>query len=303
MKKIIVYILIIISLTSCSHNISQEQHIGYNQDIYELLNLEPGINKLEFNSELKVGIIDTGFDLKHPNLNLISMNQIGNQTKDQHGTTISGIISAKANEINDFSGVIPGLSLYVYDLPSEKLKVENLTLAINELRENDVDVINISLATNMYDEELYNAVLNAINEDIVIVASGGNFGDNDKYYPASFEIPGLISVGALNMSNDVLASSTYNDTIDVWAPGENVYSLGASHNSLDNYVGTSVSTPFVTSLVAKVIGNCNDKNLNPGQIEKLIKKSATSFSTKWQNKEVNVFLINFKKTLNECKNN
>ncbi|WP_445491498.1 S8 family peptidase [Niallia sp. 03133] len=163
----------------------------------------------------------------------------------------------------------------------------------------EVDVLNISLATPIYDQDLHEVVKEAVDNGITIVASAGNNSDNENYYPAAFNIPGVISVASINLSNDILYESTVNEHVDIFAPGEDIYTFGRE-NLIEKFSGTSVSTPIVTSLVILLKAKC--KGYEPRDIENIIKEGASIYTGSWKNTSRSISLINFEKTLELCEN-
>ncbi|SFA51258.1 subtilisin [Parageobacillus thermantarcticus] len=282
---------------SAKYNLINKK-IQYNYNFYDLLNIKTNITNINSINQVKVGVIDTGFDLNNPSLTLIPVNKKNVNYRGKHGNAVSGIIGAKKTNFNDFSGIIPGFPLYIYDINSKNLNVYSLTKAIKRFIELKVDIINISLATPIYDENLYGVVKEATDKGIIIVASSGNSGDDTYYYPASFEIPGVISVGATNSSNDILSESTVNDRVDIWAPGENIFSIGEKFTDVERFTGTSFSTPIVTSLIIILKMKCPHYGLE--DIENMLKKGASVYTGSWQNKTREIYLVNYEKTLNLC---
>ncbi len=66
------------------------------------------------------------------------------------------------------------------------------------------------------------AVQKAIDSGITIVAAAGNEATDEYSFPASFE--GVISVGSTNNKNKLSSYSNYGPSVDIVAPGEDVYS-------------------------------------------------------------------------------
>lgn len=269
------------------------EYTNYNSMVYETINF----NKKIVVKDIKIGVIDVDFDGNHPNLNLIPINLSKvRPSNDIHGNVISGIIGATPSKINDFSGLLPGTNIYIYEL--EKNNLKSLEKAIREYIKYDIDIINISLATTKFDEELLNVVNEAIAAGIVIVASAGNDGNMSLSYPASFETPGVISVGSINNSFNIMPSSNTNEQVDIWAPGENIFSLDKQYENINMYSGTSVATSIVTSLVAIIKSNCHIER--PKNIENLIKDGAFIYTGKWKSQTRSILLVDFDNTINIC---
>ncbi|NLB81299.1 MAG: S8 family serine peptidase [Clostridiaceae bacterium] len=219
--------------------------------------------------EVVVAVIDTGVKIDHPDLSgrlLEGYNTItgGTDVTDNkgHGTFVSGIIAAAANNEIGVAGVAGQFNVKI--LP---IKIDNETANIDlaEMLEGvlcaidrGADVINISLGAAIAPEEIppifVNIINDALNADITIAASAGNDYDSTVNYPASFE--GVISVGSHNSSGVKSSFSNYNEFVDLSAPGEIVYST-TDDGGYDTGNGTSYSSPYVAGIAALI------KSLNP----------------------------------------
>ena len=113
---------------------------------------------------IKVGIIDTGIDFNHPNLqgygqkgkifggyNFANPNQTPLDTNG-HGTEVAGIIAAEGS----FTGSAPKSQLYSYKVSytGESVSSEYIIQAISHAIADKMNVINISLGVNKTNDEL-----------------------------------------------------------------------------------------------------------------------------------------------------
>jgi subtilisin family serine protease len=261
-------------------------------------NFSTKIDKKDINM-VKVAIIDTGIDEKNSNLKVVSLNlDESKNDSTYHGTAVAGLIASKRNNTIDFEGMIPGLTIYGYEIPYQKLNSKNLANAIHEVIKWDVDVINISLGTFKEDIYLFNSIKAAVDMGIVVVASSGNSASSSFNYPASYKINGVISVGALDRSLNILRDSNVNDSVDVFAPGVDIDSLGKTienKGTKTKYSGTSIATPIVTVLVTLMKAKCPETT--PDEIEDIIVKSSHYYQGYWGvvNRMINI--INVEDTL------
>lgn len=193
---------------------------------------------------LKVGVIDTGVDYDHPDLQGAYVggydaffndedpyeeipNTATKNAGTSHGTHVSGTIVGQANNANaEFAqhGVAPGADLYVYkvlgfDAVTKKASGSSAQViaGIEHAVEDGMDVINLSLGSDA--EKDVNtpdaiAINNAVLAGVVAVVANGNAGASQPYYytmgsPASSQL--AISVGAATtaiQSSSVEATAT-----------------------------------------------------------------------------------------------
>jgi len=96
-----------------------------------------------------------------------------------------------------------------------------------------------------------------VNNDVVIVAASGNVTSTLLYYPASYaHVLSVTGVNANDVFNDgVNAPFVSNDSVDVSAPGYNVYTT-ATYNGSPLYSppqgGTSMASPIVADIAGLV---------------------------------------------------
>lgn len=129
-----------------------------------------------------------------------------------------------------------------------------------------------ALAREIYtisDTALREAISNA--SDILFVISAGN-SDNDirfdEYYPSSYDYPNILTVGAVDSAGDE-TSFTSLGKVDIYANGYEVDSYVPGGNRIP-FSGTSMSSPQVTNLAAKLLALAPD--LGVGELRQLIIK-------------------------------
>ena len=146
------------------------------------------------------------------------------------------------------------------------------------------------IANRLFDVEkqaLEDAIKGA--PEILFVAGSGNEDNNadfSQYIPAGFELPNLITAGAVDQSGTETSFSTFGRTVKAHANGFEVLSYvpGGEKFKLS---GTSMASPQVANLAAKLFAM--KPELTPVQVKALIMKGSDT------NGRVN--LINPKKTL------
>jgi subtilisin len=226
---------------------------------------------------VKVGVIDTGVDFSHPDLqhslergiNLLQRMLLP-QDDNGHGTHIAGTIAA-ANELQGMIGVAPRAVIHpvkAFDHNGTAF-VSDIILGIDWCVRNGMDVVNMSFGMKTRSRSLLNAVANAYNSGVLIVASSGNDGQRgDIDYPARYSQ--TIAVGATNNQGRIASFTNRSEKIDVYAPGEKIVSawLKGKHREMS---GTSMATSHVTGAVALLLAL--KPGLSPEDIKTIIKRS------------------------------
>ena len=74
--------------------------------------------------------------------------------------------------------------------------VKDLVKGINVAIKYNVDIINISIGCLLGDNDLEKVIKKALDKNIIIIASAGNYIKNDILYPSKYE--GVVAVGSLS---------------------------------------------------------------------------------------------------------
>lgn len=235
---------------------------------------------------IKIGIIDTGVDYTHPDLqrsvyggiNLVQRHLLP-MDDNGHGTHIAGTISA-ASQRSGIVGVAPQGALHAikaFDFKGSAF-VSDIIQGIEWCLQYRMDIINMSFGMKNHSKALEAAVRNAVYSGKVVVASSGNSGKiNQMDYPARF--PHTISVGATTRSHKIAAFSNRGQRIDIYAPGDKIYStwLRGKYNVMS---GTSMATSHVTGVIALMLAA--KPGLSPKQIKTMLQRNANTLGLKSQ---------------------
>ena len=215
-----------------------------------------------------IAVLDTGVQYSHPDLagRVVPghdfVNDDANAGDDNgHGTWVSGIIAARAND----SYGIAGISWSDKILPVKIMSREgtgstsDLIAAIRYSADRGADVINMSVGGFPYSQIMQDAVNYAFAKGAVLVAAAGNNRREERFYPASFA--NVISVSATQVNDEFSNWSSYGPDVDVSAPGSSVLTTNcykctyADHDSWGSHTyisGTSFATPNVSGVVALI---------------------------------------------------
>jgi subtilisin len=246
-----------------------------------------GRPKLTEGQGVRVGVVDTGVDTKHPDLKVSGgLNAVaGEDDKDfgdngaHHGTHVAGIIAARGA----IPGVAPAAELFSYRvfpkvIPGVDNQASNFAIskAIAQAVTDKCDLINMSLGGGDPDEATRSAIADArAAGSLVLVAVG-----NDHRQPVSFPAndPRSVAVAAMgrkgtfpagsDAEGDVLApfgptKATQDDfvaefsnvgpEVDVIGPGVGVVSTVPGGYGIMS--GTSMACPAVTGATARLLAN------------------------------------------------
>lgn len=195
-----------------------------------------------------IAVIDTGITLHKqliPHLvmgkNVIEGNE--NVTDNNgHGTMVAGVIA-------DIAGKLPVQIIPIKAADSKELKVSNIVKAIDYAIEQNVDIINLSFGASSIHPVEQQAIQAAIDAGILVISAAGNSGDNQVFYPASYD--GVISVGAIDDQEKRAQFSTVNEYVDFVAPGVNIVTYNNNLlNPLTSVGGTSFASPYFAGILA-----------------------------------------------------
>jgi len=116
---------------------------------------------------------------------------------------------------------------------------------------------------------LFNSIKNAPN--ILFVTAAGNENNDvkfDEFYPSSFELPNMLTVGAVDQAGEETSFTSFGRT-DVYADGFEVMSYVPGGDQM-KLSGTSMSSPNVMNLAAKLFAK--KPTLTVAQVKDLIVK-------------------------------
>lgn len=228
----------------------------------------PTVRPLSRGQGVVVAVIDSGVSPDHPVLRDRVLPgtdfglpaRSGHCDQDGHGTMVAGIIAGRDDTGGTFTGIAPAARV----LPVRVLEESGTSTAedlparvaqgIRWAVENGADVINLSLET-LPTRELADAVLFAVERDVVLVAAAGNVTDDEEAesaYPAAYQE--VLAVAGVDADGAHVDTSVRGDYIAVAAPGADIAGpapQGDGYRRLPGG-GTSFAAAYVSGVVALV---------------------------------------------------
>lgn len=280
--------------------------------------IQPGINMInapeiweesQYGKGIVIAVLDSGCDIEHSDLkgqiidgkNFTDIGNVDDYLDDHgHGTHVAGIIAAKRNG-KGVVGVAPEAKLLILKVlmknpqnPAEAIGdtdwiANAIDYAITWRGPNQerVRVISMSIVGRKGDFSFHEAIKKAVDNDILVVACAGNYGDRDEGGDCSTEhdeysYPGfyqeVISVGAIALDKTFPCFTVTNSQVDLVAPGKDINST-LPNNNYGMATGTSMAVPHVSGAIALLINKCEKdfgRSLNANEIyAQLIKQTIT----------------------------
>jgi subtilisin family serine protease len=270
---------------------------------------------------VRIGIVDTGWQVDHPDL----INDAGidkdfvegddeAQGYDYHGTSVAGIAAADTNNSLGVAGVGFNAKFVMakacaYDNPTTPevdvlCDSDNTSRAIRWLAlEQGVKIINLSFGaiypSGTTDEALQSAIQDAQNAGALVVASAGDKGvPTDNHFPSCFA--GVLGVGAVAIDGTIASFSNTGPCVDLVAPGVDVHTTYDMNDKLGvryAYVhGTSFAAPQVAGAAALI--KARNPDFTADQITNRFQNRATDRGVPGRDDEYGYGLLNAKCSVN-----
>ncbi|AQG82657.1 peptidase S8 [Spirosoma montaniterrae] len=259
--------------------------------------LEKGIEQLKSRAEYNYNPDFDSRAIVGDNPNDLKQRDYGNADimgpRADHGTHVAGIIGGDRTNNLGIMGVADAVRIMgVRAVPDGDERDKDVANAIRYAVDNGAQIINMSFGKDYSPERevVEEAERYALSKGVLLIHAAGNDGkdiDTAANYPAprfidGKAIPNVITVGASaerNTSELIASFSNYGkQTVDVFAPGKDIYSTVPQGNKYENNSGTSMASPVVAG-VAAVLKSYFPK-LTYADIKRIILQSATPYSTK-----------------------
>lgn len=268
---------------------------------FEVMKVVEAWEQYEPEKEVTVAIVDSGIDLKHPELRskLIEGKNFIHEDEPPmdstgHGTHVAGLVGAVTN--NKMGIASAAKNVKIMPVKVFEGKTTYMSTVIQGIRyavDHGADIINLSLGSYNNMSALEDAIDYAVDKGVLVVGAAGNDNDHAVLYPATY--PDVLAVGSVNSAKGTKSAfSNYGETVDISAPGTNIFSTWM--NGYETLDGTSMSTAIVSSVSSMV--KQQYPFLTGLQVKDVIESSATPLP---QIKLLGKGLINAEEALNYVK--
>lgn len=271
-------------------------------DLIEILNLDKS-------RRVRVGLIDTGVDFDHPDLQrnvdkdtcvrtvLGTVEPYTPTSQDEHGTKIASIIGADSNNGIGVEGIAAGSRndlikiscINVFEPGKREANYSATTADIiagcEYAREHGAKVINLAFGSISFfvdcygnphdDEAIKNEIDSLIADNVTVVCAGGNQNTDVRCYPADFD--NVISVIAVRKyknawGNPKRSTSSYGMQKTIAAPGNSIPTciLNGEYGTMG---ATSAASGHTTATIALML--VVNPDLTPAEAKEIICQTAT----------------------------
>lgn len=236
--------------------------------------------------DVLVAVIDTGIDYTHPDLvdnlwinpaeasgqagvdddnngiiddihgaNFVDPNKPNGNPMDDHGhgSHCSGTIGASGNDGKGIVGVAWNVRLMGVKFLSKdgSGSLEGALKGIDYATSMGAKIMSNSWGGGGYSETLKQAIERSNTAGALFVAAAGNESNNNDAnpsYPASYDVPNILAVAAVDNRGQIASFSNYGKLkVHVGAPGVNIVS-SILKGAYGSWSGTSMATPHVSGL-------------------------------------------------------
>lgn len=244
-------------------------------------------------NNIKVAILDTGFDANHPDFEgrmITSTSFVPDESADDfhgHGTHCTGIACGSSNKWGEYYGIAKNAHIYSgkvlnsHGSGAQSWILNGITWAAN----NGCKVITLSLGSPVpegvsYDIAYERAASFARKKGALVIAAAGNdsLRSKKRFSPVSSpaDCPSVLAVGAIDKEMKVADFSNRainpSGLVDFAAPGVGIYSSWLVPVNYRTLSGTSMATPHLAGIAALLFEKFPDAS--PKMIENELRRNA-----------------------------
>lgn len=197
---------------------------------------------------LRIGLIDSAPDLRHPALRNAQVRLRGcDKPPGAHGTAVASLLVGRDSR---FRGALPGATVYAADVQCGDGAVDALADALAWMAKERVPVVNVSLVgpANRTLELVVRAL--AARGHVIVAAVGNDGPAAPPLYPAAY--PQVVGVTGVDNRRRVLPEALQGPQVVFAAPGD-VAVASAGRTGYGAARGTSFAAPVVAALIAATL--------------------------------------------------
>lgn len=242
-------------------------------------------------SGVLVAVVDTGMDTEHEDIganidprgwNFVddnaSIHDPGDTSDEMHATNVAAIIGAVKDNNRGIAGAAPQVKILPLKVFSQGTAyTSDIIEAIHYAQEKGAQIVNCSWGMNGTNPALEEAMEES---GLLFICAAGNSAKDigqEIVSPASFELPNLISVGALNDTGNLCGFSNYGvNNVHIAAPGQDIVTA-APGNAYVVAGGASIAAAFVSAEAALLLSR--EPNLSSAELKERILGSADHLSS------------------------
>ncbi|MEU5151158.1 type VII secretion-associated serine protease mycosin [Streptomyces yangpuensis] len=179
----------------------------------------------------------------------------GPTDQGSHGTAMAAMIAGTGQHPTGDGGygLAPGAKILPILVDNNQKTTPTWVAAIRHAADSDAKIINMSIGivgTPEDDRARAEAVKYALSKGKLIFAAVGNYGDsaNELAYPAG--TPGVVGVGAVDVSGEPTRESQHGPQVDLAAPGMDIVSACAGATGICKTHGTSDASALASASAA-----------------------------------------------------
>jgi thermitase len=231
---------------------------------------------------ITVAIVDSGIDPTHPDLigQLVDGYDFYTNSTDVtdpcgHGTHVAGIVAAIADNGIGIAGVAPEARLMPVRVIGDTCTgtYSRLIQGILYAVDHGAQVIVITSGAQFAHTGLRDAIRYARAQNVLVITSAGNRGDETPFYPGSYEES--FTVAGTDQNDGRYLNSTHGSQIDVSAPATSIFSTYTGPDTGPTFAhltGTSMAAPLVAGIAALVLAL--EPSLSVTDLETVLRQSA-----------------------------
>ena len=230
------------------------------QEYFSYYHLDSARQKGYTGKGVTIALIDGPVDTSAPELagaNITDKSRCtieASPAEARHGTDMATLL------VSPYTGVAPDATLYSYQTAtadavssgtckSNGLRLDTMAILINQAIDDGAQIISISQGTPEGDSEFQWALVRAMSEGVIVVASAGNTA-SDNSIKQLIRWSGVVGVSAINSDGTFASYSSWGNGVVTAAFGGPVNTVDANTGAPTTASGTSNSTALVSGMLA-----------------------------------------------------